>query len=134
MVLAANTADADAPATIALYDANGIRKLAAGIDEKGDPYLTLENSELPNPQHKRIALTVDDSTAAIKLGHGEVGEIELQSTRPAETSENRIQLRARNSSTAAFYVDDYGHATLEVIDNTTRSLIRVPEWQDLILE
>ena len=134
MVLAAAATDADASATIALYDANGIRKLAAGIDEKGNPYLTLENSELPNPGHKWIALRVDESTAVLKLGHGEISEIELRSARPADTSGNRIQLRARNSSTVAFYVDDYGHATLEVKDNTTTSLFRVPEWQELILK
>ena len=134
MVLAAAATDADASATIALYDANGIRKLAAGIDEKGDPYLTLENSELPNPDHKGIALRVDESTAVLKLGHGAISEIELRSARPADTSGNRIQLRARNSSTVAFYVDDYGHATLEVKDNTTTSLFRVPEWQELILK
>ncbi len=134
MVLAAAATDADAPATIALYDANGVSKFAAGIDEKGVPYLTLENAELPNPDHKRISLTVDDSAAILRLGHGEVSEIEIQSARPSDTSGNRIQLRARNSSTAAFYVDDYGHATLDVKDNTTTSLFRVPEWQELILE
>lgn len=134
MVLAAAATDADAPVTISLYDANGVRKLAAGIDEKGTPYLTLENAELPNPDHKRIALTVDDLAATITLGHGEISEIELRSARPSDTSGNRIQLRARNSSTVAFYVDDYGHATLDVKDNTTKSLFRVPEWQELILE
>ena len=134
MVLAASTTDADAPATITLYDANGIRKLAAGIDKNGDPYLTLENSELPNPDHKRIALTIDESTATLKMGHGDFSEIELRSARPSETTENRIQLRARNSSSAAFYVDGYGHATLEVIDKTTKSILRVPEWRELIPE
>ena len=135
MELAANLGHSqDGTAMIVLYDGNGIRKLAAGIDERGGPYLILENSELPNPNHKRISLSVGDTTAALKLGHGEIGEIELRSARPADTSENRIQLRARNSSTAAFYVDDYGHATLEVRDNTTKSLIRVPERKELILE
>ena len=135
MELAANlTNSEDAAAMISLYDGNGIRKMAAGIDERGAPYLTLENSELPNPGHKRIALSVSETAAALKLGHGEISEIKLLSTRPADTSENKIQLRARNSSTAAFYVDDYGHATLEVKDNTTKSLIRIPEPIELILE
>ena len=135
MELAANlTHSQDGTAMITLYDGDGIRKMAAGIDERGGPYLTLENSELPNPGHKRISLSVGETTAALKLGHGEIDEIELRSARPADTSENRIQLRARNSSTAAFYVDDYGHATLEVKDNTTKSLIRIPDRKELILE
>ena len=135
MELAAHLTDSEnGVAMIALYDGNGTRKMAAGIDGRGGPYLILENSELPNPDHKRIALTVGDMTATLKLGHGEIAEIELQSARPADTSENRIQLRARNSSTAAFFVDDYGRATLEVKDNTTSSLFRVPESKDLILE
>lgn len=135
MELAANlTNSQDGTAMIALYDGSGIRKMAAGIDERSGPFLILENSELPNPGHKRILLSVGDTTAALKLGHGEIGEIELRSARPADTSENRIQLRARNSSTVAFYVDDYGQATLEVKDNATNSLIRVPERKGLNLE
>lgn len=135
MELAANlTNSQDGTAMIALYDGSGIRKMAAGIDERSGPFLILENSELPNPGHKRILLSVGDTTAALELGHGEIGEIELRSARPADTSENRIQLRARNSSTVAFYVDDYGQATLEVKDNATNSLIRVPERKELNLE
>ena len=135
MELAANLSNSqDGTAIIALYDGSGVRKMAAGIDERGGPFLSLENSELPNPGHKRISLSVGDTAAVIKLGHGEIDEIEFRSARPADTSENRIQLRARNSSRAAFYVDDYGHATLEVQDNTTKSLIRIPERKELVLE
>lgn len=135
MELAAHLTDSENSAVmIALYDGNGIRKMALGIDEREGPYLILENSKLPNPDHKRIALSVGDTTATLKLGHGEIDEIELQSARPADTSENRIRLRARNSSTATFFVDDYGRATLEVKDNTTTSLFRVPERKESILE
>ena len=135
MELAAHITESEnGVAMIALYDGDGIRKMAAGINERGDPYLILENSELPNPDHKRIALSVGETTATLKLGHGEIDEIELRSARPADTSENRIRLHARNSSTAAFFVDDYGRATLEVKDNTTTSLFRVPERKESILE
>lgn len=135
MELAAHlTNSKNGAAMIALYDENGIRKMAAGIDEGGGPYLILENSELPNPNHKRIALSVGEMTATLKLGHGEFDEIELQSSRPADTSENRIQLRARNSSAVAFFVDDFGRATLEVKDNTTTSLLRVPDRKESILD
>lgn len=135
MELAAHmTNSQNGAAMIALYDGNGIRKMAVGIDEREGPYLILENSALPNPNHKRIALSVGDTTATLKLGHGEIDEIELQSARPADTSQNRVQLRARNSSIVAFFVDDYGRATLEVKDNTTASLFRVPDRKELILE
>lgn len=133
LVLAANPAGPDdVMDMIGLYDVNGVRKLAAGMSGRGYPFLMLENSELPSPEHKRITLTVEETVATLKLGHGEISEIELQSARPADSIENRIQLRARNSSSVSLYVDVFGHATLEVEDNAANSVVRIPVQRELI--
>lgn len=133
LVLAANPVGPDDVMNmIGLYDVNGIRKLSAGMNGRGYPFLMLENSELPSPEHKRIELKVEETVATLRLGHGDISEIELQSARPADSIENRIQLRARNSSRASFYVDDFGHATFEIEDNAANSVVRIPVQRDLV--
>ena len=132
--LAANLIPGETGPALAFYDSFGVRKMTAGILATEQPQLTMENSLLPDPEHKRIALTLTDTQARLELGHGEVSEIVLQSARPADTSENRIELRARNSSTAAVYVDDFGRATVEITDAATKSVLRVPELRTSLLD
>lgn len=133
--LAANVSEqGDAAAAITLYDKYGVRKFTLGIDAEDDPFLMMENSDLPNIDHKRITIAVDKSTARLEMGHAEMSEILIQSARPSDTSDNRIELQARNSSKAGFYVSEYGHASLEVVDNATQWLVQVPERREQVLE
>ncbi len=133
LVLAENSADSDEVLEmISLYDTNGVRKLAVGIEGGLHPFLVLENSEVPGPEHKRIELRVEDTTATLSLGHRDIREIELQSASPADSVASRIELRARNSSSTAFYVDEFGHATFEVRDNGTGSIVRIPVQGELV--
>ncbi len=133
LVLAANSADSDEVLEmISLFDVNGVRKLAAGIQGGRHPFLVLENSEVPNPEHKRITLSVKETTATLSLGHRDIREIEIQSASPSDSVASRIELRARNSSSTAFYVDEFGHATFEVNDNGTGSIVRIPVQGELV--
>lgn len=133
LVLAANSPDSsEMLEMISLFDTNGVRKLAAGIEGGRHPFLVLENSEISNPEHKRITLRVEETTATLSLGHRDIREIELQSASPSDSLASRIELRARNSSSTAFYVDEFGHATFEVQDNGTGSIIRIPALGELV--
>lgn len=135
MVLAAlNPEDQESMHEITIYDSRGTPKLVAGLDDKEFPYIELSNSSLPGPDHKRVALSVDARGATVELGHGEVEEILLRSALPTDTTENQIRLRGRNSSSTTMYLNEYGHATIEVKDFTDRSVMRVPQWQPLFPE
>ncbi len=119
---------------ILFYDGAGVPRLRAGIDTKGGPYVTLQNTELPNPDHKRITLAVSDDTARVDIGHGELSEIVLQSAPPGAPPASVVRVLGRNGSDASLFTDPFGHATLEVKDLTTASIFRKPETKPLLPE
>ncbi len=117
---------------IVLYDDAGAPRLRAGVDAKNGVFVTLQNTEIPNPDHKRISLAVDDSTARVDIGHGELSEIVLLSAPPGAPPASLVGVLGRNGSEASLYTDPYGHATIEVKDLTTKSIFRMPEWKPLL--
>lgn len=119
---------------ITVYDDMGIEKLTAGLDGRRQPYFQITNSSLPNSDNRRVRLSVDESKASLEMGHSEVDEVLIQSAIPSRPLDSVIRLRARNGSSINTYVDEYGQATFEVKDQTTRSVLRVPEWQPLLPE
>lgn len=121
-------------AQLVVYDENHTPRIRIAAAQDGGAYVSLMNSELPNPDHKRILLGVDATTARMEMGHGELTEIELRSGPPTAPPRNLIQVLARNGSQAAMYTDQYGHATIEVKDPATASLFRVPETKPLLPE
>ncbi len=117
---------------IVFYDEAGVPRLRAGLDAKDGAFVTLQNSDLPNPDHKRISLAVDDATARVDIGHGQLSEIVLVSAPPGVPPASFVGVLGRNGSEAALYTDPYGHATIEVKDLTTASIFRMPEWKPLL--
>lgn len=117
---------------IVMYDDRGAPRLRAGFDSEGAPFVTLQNTDLPNPDHKRITLAVNDSTARLDVGHGQLTEIVMQSGPAAEPPASVVRVQGRNGSDASLYTDPYGHATIEVTDLTTASIFRAPEWKPLL--
>lgn len=117
---------------IVFYDSGGAPVLRAGLGAKGGAFVTLQNSDLPNPDHKRVSLAVDDTTARVDIGHGGLSEIVLLSAPPGAPPASLIGVLGRNGSEAALYTDPYGHATIEVKDLTTASIFRMPEWKPLL--
>jgi len=117
---------------IVFYTDAGVPLLRAGLGAKGGPFVTLQNSELPNPEHKRISLSVEDSSARVDVGHGELSEIVLLSSPQGAPPTSLVGVLGRNGSEATLYTDPYGHATIEVKDLTTASIFRVPEWKPLL--
>ncbi len=131
---AENSADGAAPGQLVLYDEHGASRLRAGAGAAGETYLVMANSSLPNPDHKRILLAVNASTARLEMGHGDLKEVTLQSAPPSSPPANLVRVRARNGSEAALYTDAYGHATAEVTDLTMTPIFRTPEWRPVLPE
>ncbi len=117
---------------IVMYDERGTPRLRAGFDADKQPFVTLQNSDLPNPDHKRITLAVSESTARLDIGHGQLTEVVLQSGPASQPPASVVRVQGRNGSDASLYTDPYGHATIEVKDLTTASIFRVPGWKPLL--
>jgi len=117
---------------LVMYDDGGAPRMRAGFDAEGSPFLMLQNTDLPNPDHKRITLAVSESTARLDVGHGQLTEIVLQSGPAAEPPASVVRVQGRNGSDASLYTDPYGHATIEVKDLTTATVFRAPEWKPLL--
>lgn len=120
------------PGHMVMYDDRGAPRLRIGFDPDGEPFLTMQNTDLPNPDHKRITLAVNDSTARLDVGHGQLTEIVLLSSPAAEPPASVVRVQGRNGSDASLYTDPYGHATIEVKDLTTATIFRMPGWKPLL--
>jgi hypothetical protein len=116
---------------IVFYDDRDVPRMELAM-EGGGPVITLRSSQLPDPDHRRIRIAVDQTTARIDAGHGELEEIVIKSGPPTEPPAHLIQVRGRNGSTAGLFTDPYGHATVEVTDLTTKSVFRAPEARPLL--
>jgi hypothetical protein len=117
---------------LVFYDGAGVPRLRAGLDTKGGPFVTLQNTELPNPDHKRITLAVTNDTARADIGHGQLSEIVFQSTPQGEPPSSVVSVLGRDGSEASLYTDPFGHATIEVKDLTTTSIFRQPELRPVL--
>jgi len=117
---------------VVFYDESGMPRLRAGVDVKSGAFVTLQNTGLPNPDHKRITLAVNHTTARVDVGHGELSEIVLLSGPPGQPPASLVGVLGRNGSEASLYTDPYGHATIEVKDLTTAAIFRMPEWKPLL--
>jgi hypothetical protein len=116
---------------IVMYDEVDVPRMRLAMGADG-PEITLTTSELPDPDHKRIRLAIDGRTARIDVGHGDLQEIVIKSGMQTDPPANLVQVNGRNGSTSAMFTDVFGHATLEVTDLTTRSVLRAPEQKPLL--
>jgi hypothetical protein len=116
---------------VVFYDERDLPRMKLAMDSSG-PVISLESSALPDPDHKRIRIAVDDRTARIDLGHGELEEVVVKSGPPTDPPANAIEVQARNGSTAGIFTDVFGHATLEVTDLTTATVFRAPDAKPLL--
>lgn len=116
---------------IAFYDDRDVMRMKLAMYTSG-PSIELQSSELPNPDHKRVRIAVDEGTARIDLGHGELEEVVLRSSPMTDPPANVVEVHARNGSVAALFTDVFGHATAEVTDLTTKSIFRAPQEKPLL--
>jgi len=126
------TEDGIHPGQIVMYDDAGVARWRAGIHDAFGSFLAIENTPLPNPDHKQILLAANDVRATLNIGHGTLDEIVVQSGPPNATPTNSITLRGRNTSEASIFSDPFGHATIEVRDPTKTSVFRAPEARPLL--
>ncbi len=116
---------------IVLYDDRDVPRMKLAMDQTG-PVITLVSSELPDPDHKRIRIAVDERTARIDVGHGQLDEVVIKSGMQTDPPANLVQVYGRNGSTAGLFTDVFGHATAEVTDLTTQTVFRAPEAKPLL--
>lgn len=116
---------------IVFYDEQNTPRMKLAMEAAG-PVITLTSSELPDPDHKRVQIAVQNGAARIDVGHGELEEVVIKSGRQTDPPSNAVELHARNGSAAAIFTDAFGHATLEVTDLTTKTVFRAPEERPLL--
>lgn len=116
---------------VVFYDERDTPRMKLAMEASG-PAITLVSSDLPDPDHKRVRIAVDERTARIDLGHGELDEVVLKSGMQTDPPASAIEVRGRNGSAAGLFTDVFGHATLEITDLTTKPVFRVPDAKPLL--
>jgi len=116
---------------IVFYDEKDVPRITLALDATG-PTILLQSSELPDPDHKRVRLGVEEGIARVDIGHGELEEVVLKSGPATDPPANAVEIHARNGSMVSMFTDVFSHATFEVTDLTTKSLFRVPDEKPLL--